>query len=157
MKYVKVDLGDDGVHHLDPNPYLQELSKISAGLPGGARKFAEDPGRYDFFGRRCVRDLRIEDIEADEVEGYEVDMEIRFKGTWKHDGDLLVRYRAVSRFSLDVDPDRLPFFFSKPFDVGRLQLDEILPLERGCSHEVQFIGGRLLVECRDLAAEWVVR
>ncbi|WP_273699954.1 hypothetical protein [Actinomadura graeca] len=33
-------------------------------------------------------------------------------------------------------------------------LDEVLPLGRGCSHEVVLTGGVIVVECDDLRFRW---
>ncbi|MBE1493546.1 hypothetical protein H4696_000646 [Amycolatopsis lexingtonensis] len=39
--------------------------------------------------------------------------------------------------------------------LGDLQLDEILPNAGGCSHEIKFTGGTIVIECADLTAEWL--
>jgi hypothetical protein len=41
--------------------------------------------------------------------------------------------------------------------LGTVLLDEILPIEDGCSQEIAFVGGKLYVECADLQASWVNR
>jgi hypothetical protein len=34
-------------------------------------------------------------------------------------------------------------------------LDEILPHEHGCSHEIKMINGLITVVCADLTATWI--
>ncbi|MFF9059031.1 hypothetical protein ACF09K_10065 [Streptomyces sp. NPDC014882] len=155
MKYVGLDgrVGDlTGV--LDPTPYLERLPAPGGQLPPGARAFATDPDHYDFSGRRCVKDLRpVETRRAGDAE-----LEIRFgHNCWKHDEDLVVRYRGVSRFRADVlDAGALDDAGAVGLDVfGAVVLDEILPHPGGCAHELACRPGTLLVVCRDLEAEWV--
>ncbi|MFH9858772.1 hypothetical protein [Streptomyces sp. NPDC017202] len=77
-------------------------------------------------------------------------LEIRFRhDCWKHDADLVVRYRGVSRFQADVlDGCALD-------EVGAVMLDEILPHPGGRTHELACRPGTLLVVCRDPEAERV--
>ncbi|WP_147143898.1 hypothetical protein [Stackebrandtia albiflava] len=37
---------------------------------------------------------------------------------------------------------------------GPVQLDEVLPHEAGCRHDIALIGGRVRVVAADLRAEW---
>ncbi|WP_405659897.1 hypothetical protein [Streptomyces sp. NBC_00079] len=147
MRYVDLDGRDGDVTGIiDPRLYLARLPVLAPQLPPGARAFATDSGHYDFHGKRCVKDLRPQGVRRmgdDEIE-------IRFgHNCFKHDQDLLVRYEGVSRFQVDV------------LDVcdvsgpGDVILDEVLPHEDGCTHEIACRPGTLLVACRDLAVEWV--
>jgi len=55
---------------------------------------------------------------------------------WKHDDDLVIRYTGVQSVSLAPPGD--------PSEVARLQgvlLDEILPADRGCTHEFICLAG----------------
>lgn len=147
MKYVELEgrVGDlTGV--LDPGPYLERLPVLGGQLPPGARAFAADPDHYDFSGRRCVKDL----LPVEARRTGDEDLEIRFgHNCWKHDEDLVVRYRGVSRFQAGVlDVCALD-------EVGAVVLDEILPHPGGCTHELACRPGTLLVVCGDLEAEWV--
>lgn len=40
-------------------------------------------------------------------------------------------------------------------DLGTLILDEILPHEQGCTHEMAFRPGSVIVTSKDLTATWV--
>jgi hypothetical protein len=144
-----VDLGGvvgDLTGVLDPRPYLEQLPALKERLPPGARAFATDPGHYAFSGKRCVKDLKPGEARRTGDD----DIEIRFgHNCWKHDEDLIIRYRGVARFQADVlDVCALD-------DLGDVVLDEILPHPQGCTHEIACRPGTLVVVCRDLAAEWV--
>lgn len=39
-------------------------------------------------------------------------------------------------------------------DFNSLRLDEILPHEKGCSHELRFTQGTVRIVCTDLEAIW---
>src|SRR5436853_1784915 len=56
MRYVQIHRGRDG-NTLDPSAYLDVLPELAEQLPTGARAFASDPQHYDFFARRCVKNL----------------------------------------------------------------------------------------------------
>jgi len=78
------------------------------------------------------------------------EIEIRFRhNCWKHDEDLLVRYVGVSRFQVDV------LDVCDVAALGDVILDEVLPHENGCTHEMACRPGTLVVVCRDLVARWV--
>ncbi|WP_275290806.1 hypothetical protein [Amycolatopsis sp. La24] len=64
---------------------------------------------------------------------------------WKHDEDLNIRYAGLR--ALTHDPADWTGF-------GAVTLDEILPHEHGCSHEIGFLAGSLTVVSRDLTAAW---
>ncbi|MEU6243324.1 hypothetical protein [Streptomyces sp. NPDC047024] len=147
MKYVELSggAGEEPVS-ADPRPYLARLPGIAAGLPPGARAFATDPAHYDPGDRRCVRDL----LPARVRRTGDGDLEIRFRhNCFRHDEDLVVRYRGVSRFQSDV------LGVCDPASLGDVILDEILPRPGGCTHELACRPGTLVVACQDLEAEWV--
>ena len=60
------------------------------------------------------------------------------------------RTQQIRELSIET-ADRNPI---GPTRLGALMLDEILPVERGVSHELAFHGGRVRVLCADLNAVW---
>ncbi|WP_198284931.1 hypothetical protein [Saccharomonospora cyanea] len=133
---------------LDPAAYLALLPTLAGALPSGARAFATDPDHYDFFGRRCVKDLEPATLQRGEADG-ESWLRLGFRhNCWKHEEDLSIRYVGVSSLSLD------PVDTSDWTSFRAVTLDEILPHEHGCSHEIGFLGGSLTVVGRDLTATW---
>jgi len=104
------------------------------GLPAGARAFVTDPAHKDLklTTVRFGRDLT----------------ELRFRYNESCDTELTIRYLDVHTFALDVDRSL------SVLGVDEVILDEILPHERGCSHEIEFHTGTLMVVCRDLIATW---
>jgi hypothetical protein len=147
MEHVRVEATATG-SFLDPDTYLGLLPKLVSALPRGARVFAADPDHYDFFSRRCVKDLTLDTLlrGATAGEGW---LKLGFRhNCWKHEEDLSVRYVGVNNFSLDTDTQ------SDWASFGAVTLDEVLPHEHGCSHEIGFLGGSLTVVSRDLVATW---
>jgi hypothetical protein len=49
--FVKID------EVIDPTAYLEQLPSFEAEFPPGAWAFASDPGHYDFYATKCVKDL----------------------------------------------------------------------------------------------------
>ncbi|WP_239646099.1 hypothetical protein [Nocardiopsis valliformis] len=157
MKFIVLHKEEDGrrVRFLDPNPYLSSLPEISAELPSGARDYATSPDHYDFFGRRCVKDLELEGVEFSPVGGGVLNVSIRFKGNpFKHDSGMVVDYFSVSKFEVESTED-----FSRggypPPGLGSVKLDEVLPDSAGCSHEIAFTGGLVLVKSKDFNCRWL--
>ncbi|MGA5816774.1 hypothetical protein ACPC54_02750 [Kitasatospora sp. NPDC094028] len=158
MKYVELDarIGEStGV--ISPRRYLAELPRLAADLPPGAAAFATDPGHYDFAGQRCVKDLTLSGFHpgrdgTDTATGTGVGtLELRFRhNCWKHEEDLVIRYRAVTGIEFDGLGEP-----SSWEDLGPVILDEILPHDQGCTHELAFRPGRLTVTSADLTAGWV--
>ncbi|MFI1658853.1 hypothetical protein ACH4ZU_28690 [Streptomyces sp. NPDC020472] len=145
MEYVDVDaqVGDlTGV--LDPAGYLRHLPSISGDLPPGARAFATDGDHYDFRSGRCAKDLTLQAVRS--VGDEEVEIEFRHN-CWKHDQDLVIRYTGVSSLVVDLAD-------ATGTGLGTVILDEILPHEGGCSHEIACWEGTLALVCRDLRATW---
>ncbi|MGC4818703.1 hypothetical protein [Micromonospora sp. DT63] len=134
---------------LDPNEYLRQLPSLADSLPEGARRFATDPGHYDFFGQRCVKDLKPARLTSGGTGGSAwLELYLRHN-CWKHEEDLTIRYSGVQ--SLAIEPA------GQGLDVVQLQdvmLDEVLPHEHGCRHEIDCLSGRLIVTSQDLAATW---
>ncbi|MFE7096820.1 hypothetical protein [Streptomyces erythrochromogenes] len=147
-EYIELDaqLGNlSGV--ISPARYLAVLPSLADELPPEARAFATAPEHYDFHGKRCVKDLEVQDVRT--VGADDQQMEIGFRhNCWKHGEDLVVRYTGVTGFDAgDVQDDNWA-------DLGTVILDEVLPHRSGCSHEIAFRNGSLTVVCRDLVATW---
>lgn len=147
MKYVEVSADEDGFW-LDPRTYLSELSEIAPALPTGARRFVTDPGHYDFGSPRCVKDLGPVQMAWGVEASEELEMYLA-PNEWKHEVGLTIRYAKVSGLQLSVNGG------GGPEDLGNVLLDEILSAACGCTHEISFTGGSVVVSCADLAAEWV--
>lgn len=143
MRYVKFE------ESFDPTDYLAVLPQVAASLPPGAPAFATDPDHFDFYGVRCVKDLEFGGTEY-QVGEESVSITLTLlPNPFKHDETLVIKYSDVTSFVLEVDerPEIGPRF-------GSLALDEILPHEAGCSHEIEFLNGRVTVICADLEATW---
>lgn len=144
MKHVIVT-NDGRGNWCDPRAYLSILPEIAESLPRGARAYAQDPGHYDFYGSRCVKDLRFTSLEVDDETGTAV---LRLApNELKHDVGLALTYIGVTSLS-----------FNRPLIrdwAGTITLDEVLPVQEGVSHEILFTGGTLVViVAADLEARW---
>jgi len=150
VKYVRIPTPAAGQDMaIDANTYLESLPQLAPSLPAGARAFATDLGHYDFFGPRCVKDLKFGDLTFDNAEE-ETIVVITFRhNCWKHEEDLTVRYTGVHDVSANVDM-RSHWRRMQPEVI----LDEILPHPHGCSHEIAMHGGSIFITCRDLTADW---
>ncbi len=152
MNYVRIpSTSAEQDMTIDPGTYLEMLAQLAAKLPIGALAFATDPGHYDFFGQRCVKDLKLHDMTFDNT-GEETAVAINFQhNCWKHEEDLTIRYTGVHEVAVNLGMQS---------DWRRLQpeviLDEILPHAQGCSHEIAMHGGSIILVCRDLTATWTV-
>ncbi|GAA2305133.1 hypothetical protein GCM10010149_63610 [Nonomuraea roseoviolacea subsp. roseoviolacea] len=112
VEYVKIGVTAEG-RTLDPGPYLAVLPVLSANLPDGARSFVTDPAHYDFYGRRCVKDLCLASL-AFIRDGDEQSIELttrRLMASGRLPGPLRCRLRVPARQSLltvidswDIDP-----------------------------------------------------
>ncbi|WP_377566390.1 hypothetical protein [Micromonospora sonneratiae] len=140
---------DEYGNNLDPTAYVKRLPTIAQSLPAGARAFATDPDHYDFFSRRCVKDLLLDRVEFTD-NGGEVDLLLGFRhNCWKHEEDLTIRYQGIRSFTLDL-PENEPNWRL----LREVVLDEILPAPGGCTHEIDCLAGTVLIACRDLEASW---
>jgi hypothetical protein len=151
MEFVKVERQTDPYgFHLSALDYQRELPRLQGVLPSGAWAFASEPGHYDFYSVRCVKDLTMAQVLM--MDEGQLSLEIAFEpNRWKHDGGLKISYSNVVRFVTE--------FHSKgpePKALGNLMLDEILPNPSGCSHELVFTGGSMHIICSDLEAAWEV-
>ncbi|MFD5921133.1 hypothetical protein ACFVYP_31285 [Kitasatospora sp. NPDC058201] len=149
MKYVDLDarVGElTGV--LDPGPYLELLPAPSTNLPPGARAFATDPSHYDFAGRRCVKDMTLHQVIFFQ-KGQALDLRLRHN-CWRHEEDLVIRHAGVT--AVQISTPNEPSTWA---NLGTLILDEILPHDRGCTHEMAFRPGSVIVTCNDITATWV--
>jgi hypothetical protein len=148
VQYVSIVRESDG-NRTDPTAYLDRLPELAASLPPGARSFATDTGHYDYYGKRCVKDLKLDQLQLGEVNG-DTSLRLKFRhNCWKHEEDLTIDYEGVHGLALDLPVQ--PPEWSLLDDVI---LDEILPSQRGCSHEIEFLDGTITVHCRDLTATW---
>ncbi|WP_328777966.1 hypothetical protein OHQ89_01020 [Streptomyces canus] len=148
MEYINLDaqVGNlSGI--LSPARYLGYLPSLADDLPVGARGFATAPEHYDFSSKRCVKDLELQHVRG--VGSDDQQMEIHFRhNCWKHDEDLVIRYTGVSSFDAGGTKD------NDWANLGTVILDEVLPHQSGCSHEIAFWNGSLSVVCGDLVATW---
>ncbi|MER8183394.1 hypothetical protein [Kitasatospora sp. NPDC094015] len=148
MKYVKVEWDDeDRGFVLGAGDYLAVLAQ-GLELPAGASAFARQPGHYDFTGRRCVKDLALERISWSPT-GAGI-LQISFlPHPAKHDEGLTLSYRGVSEFSVgrsEADPAAR--------EPDTVLLDELLPAEEGCAHEIELTNSCITVVAADLEAVW---
>jgi hypothetical protein len=133
---------------VDPNGYLAELPKLANDLPEGARTFASDPDHYNFASPRCIKDLKL--IGTSLATDGDTDFEIRFgPNEWKHESGLIIRYARVSELHLVVNESG-----GNVESLGTVLLDEILPANGTCRHEIVFTGGLISISCTDLNADW---
>ena len=158
MRFVRVfSVVDPSLANvLDPDPYLRELPGLLGQLPPGARAFATDSDHYDFSSLRSVKDLKIDSLVIRETGSAQIGVEVSFApNQFKHSAGLVIRYEGVVAIAVDVDPiGEGSRIWPDTRRLGDLQLDEILPADGGCTHEVKMTGGTLLVTCRDLVAKW---
>jgi hypothetical protein len=148
MKFVKVDW-DPGFSgfNIDPSAYKEELEYLLDQLPAGARKFASDPGHYSFSDSRCVKDLQLAKVRTP-IRKSDT-LEIQFSpNQWKHDHGLEIKYFAVTRFE---------FHLKRQADWmcdEAVLMDEVLPCDGGCSHEIELSDSRIYIESEDMVATW---
>lgn len=148
MKYVRAEFTDSGTHS-DPRAYLERLPTLASSLPAGARAFATDPEHYNYWGRRCVKDLKPQRLAAGESDGNPwLELELKHN-CWKHEDDLTIRYFGVQKMTLEP-----PGAAAEVADLGDVMLDEILPAADGCTHELSCLAGSLVIACEDLTATW---
>lgn len=151
MKYVRIEQGQDPwlANILDPTEYISKLEELSKSLPSGARSYSLSSGHYDPCSPWCVKDLKLK--EANLSVGETMSLRLSFlPNQFKHESGLVINYVDVSSFSVSTELEGE----SDPLELGDLQLDEILPHQVGCSHEISFTGGSIFVVCRDLRAYW---
>ncbi|MEV4704083.1 hypothetical protein [Actinoplanes sp. NPDC049316] len=157
MKLVKVSSTDGpwASQLLDPQPYLNKLPELEAHLPEGARSFATDVDHYDFASARCVKDLRFAGMSIGEAGHGRLAVEIRFApNRFKHAAGLVLTYDDVVGLDVGAGPRGEKRMWPDTPRLGDVQLDEIMPHERGCTHEVKLTGGSIVVTAGDLHAEW---
>jgi hypothetical protein len=148
MRYVRIDRERDG-NTLDPTGYLDAIAEFAGQLPVGARAYATDPQHYDFYSQRCVKDLKPLTLTFGfgDATGW---IELRLgHNCWKHEEDLTIRYTGVR--NITADPDAAA---TNVTALGDVILDELLPDEAGCRHEIACLGGSLVVVAADLLAVW---
>lgn len=157
MRYVKVESIQDSVrgYFLDADDYLDVLPEIAVDLPVGARRFALDEEHYNFFGSRCVKDLKLSSVVVSDVAD-RVSVKLVFApNRFKHDQGLVIEYTDVTGFAIEVTASaRTANVRPETRRLGDVQLDEILPHEQGVSHEITLTGGTVRVIAADLYAGW---
>lgn len=153
MKFARVERIDGG-YFIDPQPYLVALEEFKDQLPEGARLFATNPAHYDFSSTSCIKDLKLSEVSVRDGTD-SISVHIRFSpSAFKHYAGLEVVYANVVKLSINaIAPARLGTG-TDAHRLGDLQLDELLPHEDGCSHEIVLTGGSILVVASDLTAEW---
>jgi len=157
MRYVKVEPVKEPHpgYALDADAYLAVLPEIEADLPEGARRFALDEEHYNFFGPRCVKDLKLSRVTVSDSSD-QISVAVEFApNQFKHDEGLLIRYSNVNELTIEVTASpRKAHVWPDSRRLGDLQLDEILPHEKGLSHEIRLTGGVIQIVASDLRAEW---
>ncbi|MFJ1754854.1 hypothetical protein [Kitasatospora sp. NPDC088134] len=148
MKYVNVEWDDrDRGFVLSAIDYLAALAE-GLELPPGASAFAREPGHYNYTSRRCVKDLALDRILWS-PRGSGI-LEISFlPHPAKHDEGLVLSYRGVAEFSVgrsEADPDAR--------EPDTVLLDELLPDEAGCAHEIELTNSCITIACADVEAVW---
>jgi hypothetical protein len=152
MRYVELSATVNDVSGvISAQTYLRLLPQMAPGLPSGARAFATDPQHYDFYSRRCVKDLTIDDISVRGGDDGQLTIEVAFgHNCWKHEENLLITYSGVSTYELRSEDGAGRWQNLKP-----VILDEVLPHDLGCSHEIACLAGALTIVSTDLVASWV--
>ncbi|MFG2482899.1 hypothetical protein ACGFSI_09070 [Streptomyces virginiae] len=148
MKYVVVEQQGRGTYWHNPRAYLAALPEVAPALPPGARAFATDPEHYDFSAARCVKDLR--PLALPPADAAPERFEIRFAWSGGQEEVLAIRYSGVSGVEI-TDDDGGDVELS---DHNSVRLDEVLPHEAGCSHELRLTSATVRILCADLVAEW---
>lgn len=148
MKFFKVDWDPEfSGFNIDPSVYKEKLEAFLDQLPAGAREFASDPAHYSFSDSRCVKDLQLAKIRTP-IRKSDA-LEIQFSpNQWKHDHGLEIRYFSVTRFEFHLK--RQAGWMS---DEAVL-VDEVLPYDGGCSHEITLSDSRIYIESQDMIATW---
>uniref|UniRef100_UPI001B338282 hypothetical protein n=1 Tax=Streptomyces sp. GESEQ-35 TaxID=2812657 RepID=UPI001B338282 len=144
MRYVIIERQAQGTYWHDPSPYLAELPRLAPVLPPGARAFATHPEHYDFSAPRCVKDLR--PTALPQTAGAPDQFQIHFTWQASQDHVLTVHYHGVTSVQLEADEGGS----LELSDFNTVRLDELLPHESGCSHELRLTTGSIRILCQDL-------
>ncbi|MFI5716302.1 hypothetical protein [Nocardia sp. NPDC051750] len=149
MRHVIAEATDVGTV-LDPTVYLKLLPTFAENLPVGARAFATHAQHYDFAAPRCIKDLGPDTVLAGDTAGDRW-LELGFRhNCWKHEEDLVIRYSGV-REMFPTSSFHPPTWA----EHNTITLDEVLPHETGCRHEIRLLSGSITIISRDLEARWV--
>jgi hypothetical protein len=151
MRYVELNATVNNVSGvISAQAYLELLPQLVRRLPTGARAFATNPQHYDFYSRRCVKDLTIDNLSFQRDDGQQT-IEITFgHNCWKHEENLVITYSGVSSYELRPEDGT-----SDWTNLGQVILDEVLPHNHGCSHEIACRAGTLTIVSTDFAASWI--
>jgi hypothetical protein len=150
MKYVVAEF-DEKIHGFskDPRPYLAVLPQLLPDLPPGAAAFAGQEGRFDRYNRRTVTNLLFGTMRL--ADDYTLGLEAHYEPHFAtHDTGLTIRYTNVASVEITVEEED----YELEKRLGHLMLDEILPDERGCRHEIAFHFGSITIVSADLHARW---
>src|SRR5262245_33133783 len=102
MRYVRIEpIVEDGRQKgfsLDADPYLNALPGLLPDLPTGAATFASDADHYFFFGRKCVKDLKMSQIRLIDASDKISIVCVFAPNQFKHDNALAIRYENVIEF-----------------------------------------------------------
>lgn len=149
MLYVRVERTEVGFS-MDPTAYVEQLPRLARSLPAGARSFATDPQHYDFHSQRFVKNLKPQRLVSGNSEGVNwLELQLQHN-CWRHEEDLIIRYHDIRTVTFNPPRDDLDVS-----DLHEVLLDEILPHDHGCTHEISCLGGSLVISCADLVASWV--
>lgn len=151
MKYVSVQLGEDGGFVLDAEPYITVLPTLKDDLPPGAWAFVGEQSHYRLgvTPSRAMKGMRLSAVEFGSNPAGTITAS--YTAGPRQLDNLTILYREVFLFESTLKADR------HIAQMGESMLDEVLPVLGGCSHEVALIGGNLTICCRDLHAEWTPR
>jgi hypothetical protein len=152
MQFIDIRNTEHGFF-LDPTRYLEWLERCGDQLPEGAAALANDPGHYE-FGGRCMKSLVLDSAVLESCDlGTGARLVFRaFAGTGEP--ILVIRYTGITGFSMTLDTEGEANVAKARPGHREVLLDEILPADSGCSHEIRLVAGTVLISCRDLDAEW---
>ncbi|MGE2818141.1 hypothetical protein ACQI5H_23805 [Mycobacterium heidelbergense] len=140
MRFVKIERTNTG-YSLDPTGYMDRLPELAPQLPPGAARFVTDSDHYDFVGDRCVKDLKLVSMGLS-PKNDQLAITARFEWNQIAPVGLTITYQEVTQLNV------------ASHHFGPVQLDETLPHERGCRHEIQLIGGSIVVVWAEFDAVW---
>jgi hypothetical protein len=148
VKYLKIDWDADlGGFMLDANAYLEQIPGMRQALPPGAWDFVSAEGHYNMGSSTCVKDLELTAIDVPARKDGVLTLEFA-PNQWKHESGLLIRYTEVSHLAIE---------YHRSIDWmnhDTVLLDEILPHDTGCHHEIALTDSTITIHSKDLHATW---
>lgn len=152
MRLIEIRRTDEGFY-IDPSRYLNQLGEISAQLPPGAAAFARDPGHYEFRDR-CMKDLHPTSVSIEMGSGSSTSTFIYSTPGKVRRPMLCIQYRDISDIRIRSH-EGTEAAGRETKKLGSVLLDELLPAEYGCTHEIICIFGSIFVSCADLEFQWI--